>query len=429
MSKSPPKNKFMRSAKLLSAAGKFAVGEVSRRYKSEYSSRVNDAVIARAVKLVQSLDHLKGFPLKLGQLLSLDTTGILPDEIRQVFIKLQSNATPVDHDLMKSVFQKELAACASELQVDWNSIASASLGQVYLAEDHNHEKLVLKIQYPGIESSLEGDMFIIKKLTPMISALSGKQIDLDGVFAELKEMFEKEVDYRNEAQMIERFSNLIQESDAWRSPKLRREFCSDHIIAMEYLEGISIQTWIHQNPSKEQKLEIAKTCIDLFCCELFEWNLVQTDPNFANFLICPDGKLGLLDFGATQEFDHQFVEKYRALLIALRKSTPAEVLRLSEEFDLIDPRENDLAQQSYLKMVEISVRPFVQKGEFYFRDDEYLELTKKSSWDFIKHAKYSPPPRHLIFLHRKLGGLYNLLHQMDIRLDLDTFWQRWIDKS
>tara|TARA_R110000868_G_scaffold99515_5_gene273800 strand:- start:7207 stop:8496 length:1290 start_codon:yes stop_codon:yes gene_type:complete len=429
MSKSPPKNKFMRSAKLLSAAGKFAIGEVGRRYKTEYSSKVNEALMARAIKLVQSLDHLKGFPLKVGQLLSLDTTGILPDEIRQVFIKLQSNATPVDHQLMKTVFNQQLGELAKELTVDWTSIASASLGQVYLAHDQAGNKLALKIQYPGIESSLDGDMFIIKKLTPLLTALSGKKIDLDGVFSELHEMFEKEVDYRNEARMIERFSSLIQTNQLWRSPKLFERYCSDHIIAMEFLEGESIQTWIHSHPEQSSRDEIAKICIDLFCCELFEWNLVQTDPNFANFLICQDGKLGLLDFGATQEFELDFVEKYRSLLIALRKSSPEEVIRLSEEFNLIDPREDQQTKESYLKMVEVSVRPFVQKGEFYFRDDEYLEATKKSSWEFIKNAKYSPPPRHLLFLHRKLGGLYNLLHQMDIKLDLDPFWNRWIERD
>lgn len=428
MAKSPPKSKFLRSAKLLTAAGRYAVGEFAQKYKTEQSARVNEAIFKRAAKLVESLDQLKGFPLKVGQLLSLDTTGILPDEIRQIFEKLQNQATPIDQDIMKEALEKELGSKINEIEVDWNPIASASLGQVYKAKTKDNHSIVLKIQYPGIEKSLDGDLLIIKKISPLITSLTGKKADLSGVFDELSEMFNREIDYQREAKMLSRFYLHTQDSTQWRVPKLYPEFCTSKVIAMEFLRGTSLLDWIATSPSQIEKEEMASQAIDLFCCELFQWNIVQTDPNFANFIILDDGRLGLLDFGASMEFGQGFVEKYRSLLLALKKGDANEVIRLSVEFELLDNRESDKVKQTYLKMVEVSVRPFLQKGAFKFKDESYIELTKNVSLDFIRETKYSPPPKHLLFLHRKLGGIYSLLHRLDVELDLKIFWARWIDR-
>lgn len=429
MAKSPPKSKFLRSAKLLSAAGRYAVGEIAQKYKTEHSARVNEALFKRAAKLVESLDQLKGFPLKVGQLLSLDTTGILPDEIRKIFEKLQNQATPIDQDIMKKVLNDQLGSKITDLEINWTPIASASLGQVYSAKTKDNKSIVLKIQYPGIENSLDGDLLVIKKLSPLITAMTGKKVDLTGVFDELSEMFNREIDYVREAKMLTRFSTLAQDSNQWRVPILYPEYCSSKVIAMETLSGKSISQWIENSPTQVEKEKLAAKAIDLFCCELFKWNIVQTDPNFANFLVLDDGRLGLLDFGASMEFGQGFVEKYRSLLLALKKGDANEVIRLSIDFDLLDRRESEKAKETYLKMVEVSVRPFLEDGAFKFRDESYIELTKNVSMDFIRETKFSPPPKHLIFLHRKLGGIYSLLHRLDVELDLKPFWDKWIERN
>ncbi len=429
MNKSPPKNKFLRSAKLIGAAGRYALGEFAQKYKSEQTAKVNDAIIKRATDLVASLDQLKGFPLKLGQLLSLDTTGILPDEIRQIFEKLQNQATPVKESLMRTTLSNELGDKVDELEIDWNPLASASLGQVYRAKTKSGNNIVLKMQYPGIENSLEGDLLIIKKITPLITSFSGKKINLDGVFEELSDMFNREIDYEREAIMHKKFISLTESSELWVVPKLYDQFCTKRVIAMEYMPGKTLSDWILTNPTVQQRERVASMAIELFCCELFSWNIVQTDPNFANFLILEDSKICLLDFGASMEFGIGFVEKYRSLLIALKAGDRNKVLELSIDFDLIDSREDEKAKESYLRMVEISVKPFIDDGKFKFRNDEYLELTKNVSWDFIRDTKFSPPPRHLLFLHRKLGGIYSLLHRLDIELDLKPFWEKWISRD
>lgn len=352
MSKSPPKNPLFRSQKLVAAIGRYALSEVRRKANLDGNTLVSKDFRRQALKLIESLDHLKGFPLKFGQLLSLDTAGILPEEVRLLFERLQNQATPVDHKVMRHVFECELGEGVKDLKVDWNPLASASLGQVYSAE-LGQQELVVKIQYPDIDKSLDGDLLVLKRIVPLLSRMAA-------------------------------------------------------------------------NPSLEERYNVAHSCLELFCRELFDWGIVQTDPNFANFLVLDNGKIGLLDFGATIEYEPDFVDRYRSLLNALHEGKENDVLRLSIEFELLDARESGDAKKSYLEMVKVSVAPFLLKGKFDFSNQSHIQLTKDTSIEFLRHARYTPPPRHLIFLHRKLGGLYSLLSKLNVQIDLRPYWEKWI---
>lgn len=421
--------KLARSAKLLSTASKFAVNEI--RKKIQDPSLVNPEYLAllQINEFVKALDSLKGFPMKIGQLLSLDTTGMIPPQVREILEKLQNKATSVDHAQMRQVFLQQLGEKAGELEVDWRSIASASIGQVYLAKiKQTQQEIVLKIQYPEIEHSLEGDMFLLKKLTPVMSKLTGRQVDLTELFNELSVMFKMEIDYEREASMLEKYSALTQENTFLKVPKVFKEYSAKKIVAMEYISGRTFTDWFKDNPPMEQKRQIAHEMIELFFHELFKWRLVQTDPNFANFLIAEDGRLILLDFGATMEYSPEFVVKYRSLLQALFVQDRTRVIQESIDFELLDARESEEAKEAYYKMVMVAVGPFLSTSRFSFGSTDYAEQSKLTALSFVKAAKFTPPPRHLLFLHRKLGGLYSLLQRLNVDIELGTYWKRWIEK-
>lgn len=428
MAKKPPSNSFLRSHKLVTAIGRYAVGEVKRKIKAEKNAIVSDGLRRQALNLIDSLDQLKGFPLKLGQLLSIDTAGILPDEIRVLFEKLQNQATPVNSATMEKVVASELGDQLLELEVDWRPLASASLGQVYQAR-FGTEELVLKVQYPDIDKSLDGDLLVLRKIIPLLSKLAGRSLDWNEVFAELSDMFRREIDYERELKMLQLFKQQVANDDPWYVPEAYEQFSSRRVIAMERLKGVTFTEWMANAPSESERYFVAHSCLELFCRELFDWGIVQTDPNFANFLILDSGKIGLIDFGASLEYGEGFVAKYRSLLNALAQGNPQEVIRLSVEFNLLDERESEAAKLSYLKMVEVSVAPFLLQGEFDFTSADHIQQSKETSLEFLRLARYTPPPRHLIFLHRKLGGLYSLLAKLNVQIDLRAYWNKWIAKS
>ena len=73
----------------------------------------------------------------------------------------------------------------------------------------------------------------------------------------------------------------------------------------------------------------------------------------------------------------------------------------------------------------VSVEPFLSdKQPFDFGNIDYEIRSRDSVFNFTKALKFSPPPRQVIFLHRKLGGLFNLLKRMEVRVDLKPYWER-----
>ena len=70
---------------------------------------------------------------------------------------------------------------------------------------------------------------------------------------------------------------------------------------MDFIEGVSIEQVEHLDQVSRDR--VMHLLLELMFRELFEFKMVQTDPNFANYLYMEQTKqLGLLDFGATREY-------------------------------------------------------------------------------------------------------------------------------
>ena len=109
----------------------------------------------------------------------------------------------------------------------------------------------------------------------------------------------QEADYLQEAEHLERFGGLLEDTPAFELPKVDREYTRADILAMTHLDGQPVETLAGADQATRDR--VAALLLELVFRELFEFGLIQTDPNFANFLYCGDSaRLGLLDFGATR---------------------------------------------------------------------------------------------------------------------------------
>jgi aarF domain-containing kinase len=94
-------------------------------------------------------------------------------------------------------------------------------------------------------------------------------------------------------------------------------------------------------------------------------------------------------------------------------------------FGLIDSREDTNAQESFKNMIQVTMEPFqLERQPFDFSDPGYEKRTIEANLRFTKSLKYSPPPRKIIFLHRKLGGIFNMVKRMNVALDLLPYWTK-----
>src|SRR6185295_11000836 len=113
--------------------------------------------------------------------------------------------------------------------------------------------------------------------------------------------------------------------------------CTSRVLTMSWANGTSLNDWIRSAPSHEERLFLARTALDLYCLEFFTWGLVQTDPNFGNFLVrSAERQLVLLDFGASVEYDDEFRAQYVELLRAVASGNRQQVIEHGIGFELMD---------------------------------------------------------------------------------------------
>jgi predicted unusual protein kinase regulating ubiquinone biosynthesis (AarF/ABC1/UbiB family) len=196
---------------------------------------------------------------------------------------------------------------------------------------------------------------------------------------------------------------------------------------MSFEQGTPLKQWLESAPEMSIRRRMGAAMLDLYCHEFFQWGLVQTDPNFGNYLVKDNETLILLDFGATQEFDQSFIENYRNVLKSFATMDEDKILQASIDFQLLDPRESKETQKNYSDFMKLSIEPFSpHKQPFSFNDQDYTKRSIELGRRFTSSLRYSPPPKHILFLHRKLGGIFNLLRKMEVSLDLTDYWEKMV---
>lgn len=176
--------------------------------------------------------------------------------------------------------------------------------------------------------------------------------------------------------------------------------------------------------------------LDLYFHEFFEWGLVQTDPNWANFLIDDRREqlnLVLLDFGASRRYTREFIKKYVRLLKLAAAMDFSSLIDHSIDFGLIDRRESKDAHRAFAELLETAIRPFFStrngSKHFDFSDQSHALNSNFAAKALSNELVFSPPPYSLVFLHRKLAGVYSILKSLGVQLDVSTYWQKMEDYS
>ena len=181
---------------------------------------------------------------------------------------------------------------------DDEPIAAASIGQVHRVIAADGRDLALKIQYPGVARSIASDVDNVAALLRLLNLLP-VDLDVDGLAAEAKRQLAQEADYLREAAFLERYAGLVADEPALLVPGVHRDLTTPRIMAMDFVEGEPLDALA--TAPQARRNAVGALLERLLFRELFEFRVMQTDPNFANYLYQPkSGRVVLLDFGATR---------------------------------------------------------------------------------------------------------------------------------
>jgi aarF domain-containing kinase len=388
--------------------------------------------VEQAKEIVATLGQLKGAAMKAGQLISMELRDVLPPEVIDVLSRLQDAGDRVSFAEIDAIITEELGdTVRANLEIVPEALASASIGQVHRAtwKALPNQPLVLKVQFRGIADTIESDLGLLERIARIFLSVQLKDIDMSGVFAELKQVLIRETDYQIEAQSLVRYRALAAGVPGLIVPWHVPELSTKKVLALTFEEGIKLDELIKRERSNEVRFAVAHQLLELYFREFFEWGLVQTDANFANFLFrkssrSPSGyDLVLLDFGAVRAYEDQFRTAYRQLILACFDDRRDEAVALAEQLGLIDARETAQLKSQLVDLIRLVLRVFRSDQQpFDFRDQTYVEEASVSVKAFYRGLKHSPPPPQLLFLHRKLGGIYAMGKALGAKVDLTRYW-------
>ena len=397
------------------------IAEGARRLADGKRPRMRDMLLTPGnfSKLADRLSHLRGAAMKLGQMISLDAGDLLPPELSQIMATLRERAHHMPPSQLQQVILREWGP-------EWRShfrrfdaipIAAASIGQVHRATTVDGCELAIKFQYPGVRESIDSDVDNVSTLLRM-SGLLPRGLDLGPLLLEAKRQLHEEADYVREGEQMALFGKLLADSPNLLVPERVAELSSDRILAMSFLAGQPIESLV--TAAQSVRDTVALSLIGLVLRELFEFGVMQTDPNFANFRYQPEtGRLVLLDFGATRAVETATVDTYRAMLRAGLAGDRDNLREAALSAGIVGPAAVSLHRAGIDQMIGIIVAEMTRPGAFDFGDRRFVAALRDQGMDVAADQRaWHVPPADILFTQRKISGTALLAARLKARVDV-----------
>ncbi|MBX9616727.1 MAG: AarF/ABC1/UbiB kinase family protein, partial [Caulobacteraceae bacterium] len=258
-----------------------------------------------------------------------------------------------------------------------------------------------------------------------VSGILPREIDLGPLLVEAKRQLHEEADYEREAEHLARFGALLAGDPDYVVPALYPALTRPDVLAMGYIEGVPVES-LTDRPQAERD-RVATLLIQLLLRELFEFGLMQTDPNFANYRLDAQGRLVLLDFGATRTIPKDLAEGYRVLMRAALADDRDAAIAAAQAIGFFDDRATNKDAEGLAAMFDLALAPFRGEGAFDFGDTSVTIKLRERGMDFAQdRSVWHVPPIDTLFVQRKLGGVYLLASRLKARVEVRAMLCHWL---
>ncbi|KRD17045.1 ABC transporter ATP-binding protein [Mycobacterium sp. Root265] len=413
-----------RNAKLASLPVGFA-GRAALGFGKRLAGKSRDEVTAElmdkaAQQLFTVLGELKGGAMKVGQALSVMEAAI-PEQYgkpyREALTKLQREAPPLPAAKVHRVLDGQLGTKWRERfqSFDDKPIASASIGQVHKAVWSDGREVAVKIQYPGADEALRADLKTIQRLTSVFKQLA-PGADIDGVVAELIERTEMELDYRLEADNQRAFAKAYADDPHFVVPAVIAS--APKVVIAEWIEGIPMSVIIREGtPEQRDAMGTRLTELTFGAPERLE--MMHGDAHPGNFMLMPDGRMGVIDFGAVAPLPGGFPPALGKCIRLARDKNYVELLPAMEAAGFIQKGQEVSAQE-----VDDMLRQYVEpvQTEVFHYTRRWLQRMAAGQMDNsvaqIKMARQLDLPANLAIPLRVIASTIAICCQLDAHVPM-----------
>ncbi len=421
-----------RNAKLASIpvgfAGRAALG-FGKRLTGKSKDDVNAELMEKAAnQLFTVLGELKGGAMKVGQALSVMEAAI-PEEFgepyREALTKLQKDAPPLPADKVHRVLDAQLGTKWRQRFTDFNDkpVASASIGQVHKAVWSDGREVAVKIQYPGADEALRADLKTLQRMIGVVKQLA-PGADVQGVVDELIERAEMELDYRLEANNQRAFAKAYQGHPHFLVPHIVAS--APKVVVQEWIDGTPMAEII-RNGTVEQRDLMGARLLELTFDAPRRLELMHGDAHPGNFMLLPDGRMGVIDFGAVAPLPGGFpIELGMTIRLAREKNydlllPTMEKVGFIQKGRQVSVRDIDEMLRQYVEPVEVEVFHYTRK---WLQKMTTSQIDRSVSQ--IKTARQMDLPPKLAIPMRVIASVAAILCQLDAHVPIKALSEELI---
>lgn len=412
----------------LGHASRAALG-IGKRIGGAPAEAVAAELQARTAEQVfKVLGELKGGAMKVGQAMSIFEAA-LPEDVaapyRATLTKLQEQAPalPADrvHDVLEANFGKQWRRKFRSF--DDTPAAAASIGQVHRAVWRDGRDVAVKVQYPGADKALLADLRTASRLARLMTSwVPG--VDVKPLLDELAERVTEELDYEAEARSQRAFAKAYRADPDIAVPDVLA--AGQTVIVSQWLPGTPLSTIIAEG-TREQRNTAGQAYQRFLLSGPSRAGLLHADPHPGNFRVTPDGRFGVLDFGAVAHLPDGFPPFMGTLLRIAMTGDAEAVLAGLREAGFVKPTAR-IEAQPLLDFLDPFVDPARTETFHYTRAwlrSQFTRLNDPRNPDFAIGMRINLPPSYLLVHRVWLGGI-GVLCQLDAEVAMRTELEEWV---
>lgn len=426
-----PTSKLERASKLVKTGVK-----IGGNYAKYYGKKLVNPDLDKeelnednASDIYDGLKSLKGSALKVAQMLSMERN-LLPRAYVEKFSLSQFSVPPLSAPLVRKTFRKYLGKYPEALfdEFEKESVNAASIGQVHRAKWQGKE-LAVKIQYPGVAESISSDLALVRPIALKMFNLNAK--DSDKYFKEVEFKLKEETNYLLELEQSQEITKACSAIPGMTFPKYYKSLSSERILTMDWMEGSHLSEYSKEGLNAKSSNQLGQSLWDFYMFQIHGLRKVHADPHPGNFLISPEKDLIAIDFGCIKVIPDEFYTPYFELAQKESLEDEAFFTQKLEELEILipsdSPKERQFFKELFHEMLSLFTSPF-QSEEFYFGDEQFwaqiADLSQRYSQDDqIRKMNGNRGSKHFLYMNRTFFGLYNLLYDLDARVEVNRFRQ------
>ena len=293
------------------------------RADDEARARLEEQFVIRTAEdVARELGQMKGAIMKAGQMLSFILDG-LPPEAQAALAQLQADVAPMAPSLAAQVVREELGDEPERLFLSWDPVpvAAASIGQVHRAVLSDGRVVAVKVQYPGVDEAIQGDLDNAEWLYGLFSSFAMKGLDVTGIVDELRARMSDELDYRIEARSQTEFAERYATHPFIHVPAVVAERSTRRVITSEWADGAN-WTEFQTTAGEEQRQRAAEVLFRFAQGSIHHHGVFNGDPHPGNYRFHRDGSMTFLDFGLVKRWKPGELESLSPVLDAVLAADP-----------------------------------------------------------------------------------------------------------